>query len=79
MHAPIDVVIERIKGRGRDTAAEWSELDRTYLESLSNEFLSYHDAYKNLRSIYLLDASGTLEENCDSALELLKPHLPVVV
>ncbi len=78
VHAPIEVVVERIKGRARDTISEWKELDQEYLEELGNEFLSYHDAYKNLRSIYLLDASGALKENCDSALEILKPHLAAV-
>lgn len=75
VHAPIDIVVERITKRNRDTLAKWNELDREYLRSLSDEFLSYHDAYKDLRSIYRLDATGTLEENCDVALEILKPHL----
>lgn len=75
VHAPIDVVRARIEKRRRDSAMEWNELDQDYLESLTNEFLSYHESYKDLRSIYLLDASGTLKENCDAAFEILKPHL----
>ncbi|MDO8521540.1 MAG: AAA family ATPase [bacterium] len=75
VHAPIETVIERIAKRNRATLAEWNELDREYLQSLSDEFLSYHNAYKDLRSIYRLDATGTLEENCDAAFELLRPHL----
>ena len=46
IHAPIEVVVERIAKRNRSTLGEWSELDREYLNSLSEEFLSYHDAYK---------------------------------
>lgn len=79
VHAPLDVVVQRIEKRCRDTAAEWNELDREYLRNITNEFISYHNSYKNLRSIYLLDASGTLKENCDQALEIMKPHLSGVV
>lgn len=74
VHAPIPVVVERIKRRNRDTVSEWNELEQEYLQNLTDQFLSYHEAYKDLRSIYLLDASGTLKENCDAAFELLKPH-----
>jgi len=79
VHAPLEIVEERIKSRHRDTIAGWSELDRAYLESISKEFLAYHESYKNLRSVYLLDASGTVAENCAAALDLLKPHLPSTV
>lgn len=75
VHAPMEVVVERIQKRNRDTLAKWNELEQEYLANLTNQFLSYHDSYKNLRSIYLLDASGTLEENCDTALKILRPHL----
>ncbi|HEY9585682.1 MAG TPA: deoxynucleoside kinase [Candidatus Paceibacterota bacterium] len=75
VHAPMEIVRERIEKRNRDTLVEWNELDQEYLEALRNEFLSYHNSYKDLRSVYLLDASGSLRENCDSALEILKPHL----
>ena len=75
VYAPIDIVVERIRKRNRDSLARWNELEREYLQNLTNEFLAYHDSYKDLRSIYLLDASGTLKENCDSALALLEPHL----
>lgn len=78
VHAPMNVIVERIKRRNRDTVSEWNELEQEYLQNLTNEFLSYHNSYKNLRSIYLLDASGTLKENCDSAFKILKPHLAEV-
>ena|SRR3989344_7852885 len=74
VHAPMEIVIERIQKRNRDTTASWNELEQEYLQNLTNEFLAYHNSYKNLRSIYLLDASGTLQENCDSALKILEPH-----
>ena len=79
VHAPMNVVVDRIRGRGRDTLLAWNELEANYLQSLSDQFLAYHDSYKNLRSIYLLDASGSLKENCDAALKILKPHLPLGV
>lgn len=75
VHAPIEVVIERIAKRNRSTLSEWSELDREYLDSLSREFVAYHDAYKELRPVYRLDAEGTIEENCAAALNMLEPHL----
>ncbi len=75
VHAPIEVVMGRIANRARATLSEWNELDREYLRSLSDEFLSYHDAYKELRPVYRLDAEGTIEENCASALKILEPHL----
>jgi|SRR3989338_4441836 len=75
IHAPMETVVERIQKRNRDTLEEWNELEQEYLESLRNEFTSYHESYKNLRSIYLLDAEGTLEESCERALRILKPHL----
>lgn len=79
VHAPIDIVVERIRGRHRDTASEWNELDRAYVEQLTNEFAAYHESYKNLRPVYLLDASGSVAENCATALDLLKPHLRATV
>jgi deoxyadenosine/deoxycytidine kinase len=79
VHAPLEIIEERIQGRHRDTIAGWNELDRAYVESIRKEFLAYHDAYKDLRSIYLLDASGTVAENCTAALRVLKPHLATPV
>jgi deoxyadenosine/deoxycytidine kinase len=79
VHAPLEVVEERIRGRGRDVMSDWNELDREYVENISKEFLAYHKSYKDLRSVYLLDASGTVAENCATALELLRPHLASAV
>lgn len=76
VNAPIEIVEERIMRRNRLALSEWNERDRPYMEALAKEFRSYHDAYKDLRPVYLLDATGSIEENCADALEMLVPHLP---
>jgi thymidylate kinase len=75
VHAPKDIVIERIRRRGRSTLAVWNELDDAYLGGVLNEFLAYHKAFKDLRSLYLVDASGSVEENLSRAFEAVKPHM----
>ncbi len=75
VHAPKDIIAERIRARGRSTIAAWNEHDLVYLEKVSNEFLAYHDAFTNLRPIHLVDASGSVEENLERALSAVEPHL----
>jgi deoxyadenosine/deoxycytidine kinase len=75
VHAPKDIVIKRIRQRGRSTLAAWNELDEGYLERVINEFCAYHEAFKDLRPLYLIDASGSIEENLARAFEAVKPHL----
>ena len=75
VHAPLPVVLERIAKRRRDNAANWNESDREYLEKIIGEFERYHRSFKDLRPGYLVDASGSIEENVEVALHHLKPHL----
>lgn len=75
VHAPLPVVLERIAKRRRDNAANWNEFDREYLQKIISEFERYHRSYKDLRPVYLLDASGSVEENVEVALQYLKPHI----
>lgn len=75
VHAPKEVILERIHARGRSTIAAWNEHDADYLGRVVDEFLAYHEAFKNLRPLYLVDASGSIEENLDRALAVVRPHL----
>jgi deoxyadenosine/deoxycytidine kinase len=75
VHAPKDIVIERIQRRGRSTLAAWNELDDAYLGGVLNEFLAYHEAFKDLRPLYLVDVSGSVEENLDCAFRAVRPHI----
>lgn len=75
VHAPKNVVVERIKQRGRSTLVAWNELDDGYLERIISEFLSFYEAFKELRPLCLIDASGGVEDNLGRALEAVRPHL----
>ena len=73
--APISVVEARITRRNRQNADNWNEHDRMYIRRIIGEFRNYHQSFKDLRPIHLLDASGTVSENVDRALALLQPVL----
>jgi len=72
VHAPKDIVMERIRRRGRGTLAAWNELDEGYLEGVINEFSAYHKAFKDLRPLHLIDASGSVEDNLDRAFAAVR-------
>jgi deoxyadenosine/deoxycytidine kinase len=74
VHAPKEIVVDRIRQRGRGTLAAWKELDEDYIEGVINEFLAYHEAFKDLRPLHLIDASGSIEQNLNRAFEAIKPY-----
>lgn len=75
VHAPTEVIMERIRRRDRSTLNAWNELDEDFLTNINNGFLAYHAAFQDLRPLHLVDASGSIEENCDRALAAVSPHL----
>lgn len=74
VHAPIAIVLERIAARSRSTSAAWNESDRAYLVQLDQEFRAFYNAFHDLRPIHLVDASGTIAENVDRALQVIRSH-----
>lgn len=75
VHAPTEVITERIRGRKRGRAGEWNEYDNEYVEKVQQAFLDYHDAFKDLRNIRLVDLSGTPEENVEATVAEIRPFL----
>jgi deoxyadenosine/deoxycytidine kinase len=75
VHAPMEVIMDRIYKRGRENLSQWNEHDEAYIANIQNAFLEYHNSFKDLRPIHLVDASGDIEANTRHALSALEPYL----
>ncbi|MBU3896330.1 MAG: deoxynucleoside kinase [Nanoarchaeota archaeon] len=55
-------VMERINSRNRNNLGSWGEDDLEYLKSVNELYKKYHDDFKDVKNIVLVDASGSLED-----------------
>jgi len=62
LYAPGNSVFQGIGKRGRDREEGWGYKDIGYLHKVNNEFKAYYEAFKDLRSIELVEASPIIEE-----------------
>ena len=67
--SPDEVIMERIKTRNREGCGEE---DFEYLKKINSEFKKYYEDFKIIRDIYLVDASGTLDETISKIKEIIK-------
>ncbi|MCD6367946.1 MAG: deoxynucleoside kinase, partial [Candidatus Aenigmarchaeota archaeon] len=62
---------KRIKERSRNNKQKWSEDNLEYLKKLNGEFYKYYHNFKDLKPVYLVDASGTVEETCEKIEKII--------
>lgn len=60
LHCDDEIIMERIKVRGRN---DWSEENSHYLKRINSAMKEYYESYKNVKNIHLVDASGSIEDN----------------
>ncbi|OYT42840.1 MAG: hypothetical protein B6U88_02740 [Candidatus Aenigmarchaeota archaeon ex4484_56] len=73
-HANINKIIERIKKRKRQNLIDWGEDDIDYLKKINQGFINYYNAFRDLKRIYLVDISGTLEESITSVINIIQEN-----
>jgi len=75
MHCSDDVIMDRINSRGRQNKANWGEDDIEYLKRINAAFKKHYEDYRDVKKIYLVDASGTLEENLAKVEEIIRKNV----
>ena len=75
--APEEVIINRIKGRLRDSKNKWGEYDLQYIKRINYEFKKYYKGFKDIKPIYIVDASGTVEEACRQIENIIREKFKI--
>jgi thymidylate kinase len=71
-----EVTLEkRISKRKRDNLKSWGEDDLKYAEKINKGFIKFANDFKDLRPIFLIDVSGTVEENVKKVVDIIKDHI----
>lgn len=73
--ADIDKIKARILGRKRSNLNKWSENDLEYLKKINQYFIEFARAFADLRPVYLVDISVSVEENVKKISEIIKKHM----
>ena len=66
---------KRISKRKRDNLESWGEDDVKYAEKINKGFIKFANDFKDLRPIYLIDVSGTVEQNVKKVMDIIKEHM----
>jgi len=74
LHADIDKIAERIKNRKRQNLVDWGEDDLEYLKKINQSFIDFYHAFRDLKRIYLVDISGTLEESVQKVIKIIQEN-----
>lgn len=72
--ASMSKIRERIKKRKRNNLTNWGEDDMEYLKKIDSEFVKFAKAFSDLRPVYLVDISGTLENNAKQIIDIINKH-----
>ena len=75
--APEEVIMKRIDGRSRESKNKWGEDDLHYLKLVNHEFKKYYEGFKDIKPIYLVDASGTVEKTCREIENIIKEKFKI--
>ncbi len=67
-----EIIVERIKNRNRNNIGEWGEDNLTYLVTINGAYKKYYEDFKDLRPIFLVEASGGLEETYEKVKTLIE-------
>ncbi len=73
--ANISRIKDRILNRNRTALHKWGEDDLNYLKKINQGFIDFAKAFSDLRPVYLVDISGTPEENTKKVAKIIKDHL----
>lgn len=75
--APDEIIMKRIEQRTRSSKKDWAEDDRNYLKRINTEFKKYHEGFKDIKPLYLVDASGTLGETRAKIEEIIRKKFKI--
>ena len=74
-YATPEVLVDRISRRNRDNLEAWAEDDIDYALKINQAFLDFSTQFKDLRPVYPVDVGGTIEENVEKVVDIIKKHI----
>lgn len=75
VHTDKETLAKRIAGRKRSNLENWGEDDLEYANKINEGFVKFAEDFKDLRPIYLIDIGGTVEENVEKIVDIIKKHI----
>lgn len=72
--APEEIVLDRIRQRARYSKEKWSEENLDHIRKINSNFKRYYDGFKDVRPVYLVNASGTVREVCAKIEEIIRSN-----
>jgi len=72
LHAPDEIIFDRIKKRGRTS---WGEQDIDYVRKINNAFLQYYNDYRDVKNVCLVNASNDLIKNIENVKQIIDSYL----
>jgi len=75
VHVEPEVLKQRIASRQRDNLENWGEDDQEYTLKINEDFVKFANDFKDLRPVYLIDIGGSVEENVEKILDIIKKHI----
>ncbi|MEW6328488.1 MAG: deoxynucleoside kinase [Candidatus Micrarchaeota archaeon] len=73
--APNDEVLEKISAHAKEKGGSEADNDLRYLKNLNHEFKKYHDAFKELRTLALIEATGSSEDMYRTARGIISRYV----
>lgn len=71
LDAPSSVIKKRIENRNRLSKSDWAEKDWNYLNKIVAEFRNYYKKFDELKPIYIVDASDSIEKTCGKVIKII--------